>query len=540
MKIDVKKILNIVPDGGKKEPETSAENAENQPQTEQKHTDPESQAEEIQAVQQAEEIQGAQQTEEKPGELDQKQDAEIDQLFDEVLIVEAEQETVMPAEEAIVGEPAAEVIAEPEESREDITEELFDEVLVVGEEQTDEQGISEEVVAEADEPETTEVAAAAETTSEAEEEVQEPETTEVAAAAETVDDTGEAEPTGEPQEPPTGGQERTDDSKRTLSTKILPALKGYGSKYGWITGIAASLVILLLTTFIYTSMIPRDVYATINGETFIYTSQEHTIEGFLEERNIDYCEEDYISKTPETFIYDGISFKLKHAMDYKITADGKTVKHKTLAATVGEALEEEKIKLGERDVVTPALDTPMSDGMTIVVQRVTVKEETVEEPVPFETIEKDDSSMDEGSTKVVTEGQDGLDKVTYEITYIDGVESARTEIARETVTAAVDKVIANGTRINLNGISYSKKLVVKAYAYTGGGRTAMGTKARVGEIAVDPSVIPLGTTVYIEGVGVRRAEDTGGNIKGNTIDIYMSTEAQCRNWGVRYVTIYIQ
>ena len=104
----------------------------------------------------------------------------------------------------------------------------------------------------------------------------------------------------------------------------------------------------------------------------------------------------------------------------------------------------------------------------------------------------------------------------------------------------VNKVVAEGTRFVFDGSSYSRKLTVKAYAYTGGGRTAMGTQARVGEIAVDPSVIPLGTTVYIEGVGERRAEDTGGNIKGNTIDIYMNSEAECRSWGVRYITIYIK
>ena len=47
---------------------------------------------------------------------------------------------------------------------------------------------------------------------------------------------------------------------------------------------------------------------------------------------------------------------------------------------------------------------------------------------------------------------------------------------------------------------------MKAYSYTGGGRTAMGTKARVGEIAVDPRVIPLGSRVYIEASvpGLRR------------------------------------
>ena len=67
----------------------------------------------------------------------------------------------------------------------------------------------------------------------------------------------------------------------------------------------------------------------------------------------------------------------------------------------------------------------------------------------------------------------------------------------------------------------------------------MGTRARVGEIAVDPRVIPLGSKVYIEGVGARIAEDTGGNIKGNTIDIYMNSVAECRKWGARTVTIYI-
>ena len=46
--------------------------------------------------------------------------------------------------------------------------------------------------------------------------------------------------------------------------------------------------------------------------------------------------------------------------------------------------------------------------------------------------------------------------------------------------------------------------------------------------------------MYIEGVGARRAEDTGGNIVGNTIDIYMGSNAECISWGARYVTIYIK
>lgn len=311
-------------------------------------------------------------------------------------------------------------------------------------------------------------------------------------------------------------------------------------RYGWCTGIAAAFAILLAVTLIYTTLTPREVYATINDKEFKFTTKEYTVEEFLQDEKIAFCEEDYISMPLTTYIYDGMEIQIDHATDFEVTADGKTKKYKTLDNTVQEALDDAGIKLRDRDIVTPSLDAFMTQDIHIVVQRVEVKQEVVEEAIPFQTVTRNDSSLKEGTTKVATQGQEGKDQVTYEVTYIDGVEASRTELARQSVTAAVDEVIAKGTRIDYNGKTYSRKLVVKAYAYTGGGRTAMGTRARVGEIAVDRSVIPLGTNVYIEGVGARRAEDTGGNIKGNTIDIYMDSEAECRRWGVRYVTIYIQ
>lgn len=311
-------------------------------------------------------------------------------------------------------------------------------------------------------------------------------------------------------------------------------------QYGWQAGLAAAFIILIAVVFIYTTMIPREVNATINGEDFTFSSKAHTVESFLEEEGIEFCEEDYLSLSPDAFIYDGISLEIKHATDFKVTADGKTKSYKSLANTVEEALDDVNIEVGDKDIVEPGLESMLTEDMEVVVKRVEIKTATVEEKTSFKTVTKDDSSLDEGTTKVVTKGVKGTDKVTYEIKYIDGKEVSRKEIKRKTVKKPVNKVVANGTRINYNGQTYSRKLVVKAYAYTGGGRTAMGTAARVGEIAVDPSVIPLGSNVYIEGVGARRAEDTGGNIKGNTIDIYMNTQSECISWGARYVTIYIQ
>lgn len=315
---------------------------------------------------------------------------------------------------------------------------------------------------------------------------------------------------------------------------------GFWKLYGSLVAIGAAFVVLLVSMFAYTNLVPRHVSVTIDGHSQEITTYEHTVAGILTDQGIPYFEEDYLSTPPTGFIHDGMKFKLVHAADFKVTADGETVKCKSLKKTVGEALEDKGYKIGKKDIVTPSVETPLTDGANITVQRVKVKKITVKEKVPFNKVTQNDTAMNEGESKLLTEGKNGRDKVVYEVTYIDGKEAARTEISRETIKPAVDEVTAVGTRINYNGKSYSRKLVVKAYSYTGGGTTAMGTRARVGEIAVDPRVIPLGTNVYIEGVGARRAEDTGGNIKGNTIDIYMDTQAECIRWGVRYVTIYIE
>lgn len=91
---------------------------------------------------------------------------------------------------------------------------------------------------------------------------------------------------------------------------------------------------------------------------------------------------------------------------------------------------------------------------------------------------------------------------------------------------------------------YRKVLSMTATAYTGGTLTAMGLKPvrnpnGISTIAVDPSVIPLGSKVYIPGYGYAIASDTGGAIKGDIIDLYMNSEAACNSWGRRPVTVYI-
>lgn len=98
----------------------------------------------------------------------------------------------------------------------------------------------------------------------------------------------------------------------------------------------------------------------------------------------------------------------------------------------------------------------------------------------------------------------------------------------------------NWEKMTVEATGYSSYEAGDELAGQWGGLTAMGTKARVGVVAVDPNVIPLGTTIYIPSIDATFvAEDTGSAIKGSKIDIFMRTLAECNNWGRRSIEIYV-
>ena len=95
--------------------------------------------------------------------------------------------------------------------------------------------------------------------------------------------------------------------------------------------------------------------------------------------------------------------------------------------------------------------------------------------------------------------------------------------------------LSDGTQLSYRAV-YSG--TATGYTHTGH-NTATGTVPAYGTIAVDPSVIPLGTRMYIPGYGYGVARDTGGAIKGTRIDLFFDSYAQAIRWGRRSVTIYI-
>ncbi len=85
-----------------------------------------------------------------------------------------------------------------------------------------------------------------------------------------------------------------------------------------------------------------------------------------------------------------------------------------------------------------------------------------------------------------------------------------------------------------------RTLTVTATGYAINGRTATGVPTGWGIVAVDPSVIPLGTRMSIPGYGSGVAADTGSAVRGATIDLWFPTLAQARAWGRRTVTITLR
>lgn len=200
--------------------------------------------------------------------------------------------------------------------------------------------------------------------------------------------------------------------------------------------------------------------------------------------------------------------------------------------------------------------------MEITITKVKQDEVKEEESISFETEEKEDSSLEKGKTKTETEGKEGTVVKTYKVTYENGEESDREMIDEKVVEEAQNKVVKVGTKEKKQEVkatptstssssstpSGGKEMTMEATAYGPdcagcSGISATGMNLKNGSpkvIAVDPSVIPLGSRVWVEGYGEAIAGDTGGAIKGNIIDVLYPSEAQAASeWGRRTVKVKI-
>ena len=119
-------------------------------------------------------------------------------------------------------------------------------------------------------------------------------------------------------------------------------------------------------------------------------------------------------------------------------------------------------------------------------------------------------------------------------------EARTVEITAATPPVATSAVSSESIEVAAAAPSSGERtLTVSATGYALKGRTATGVYTAPGIVAVDPSVIPLGTRMTIPGYGVGIAADTGSAVQGNIIDLWFPTVEQALQWGRRTVTIVL-
>ncbi len=290
-----------------------------------------------------------------------------------------------------------------------------------------------------------------------------------------------------------------------------------------------------------------------------------TVGDALERAGITLGANDTVSPNVGDTLSSGDKIVVTRRYNITINADGQQITKLMEGGTVGDALIEAGVLLGEHDVVNVGRHISLYEGMNINVSRVSYRTVTAEETIPFEVISKPTDTLYKGITQIETAGKDGLQKVEKREKLVDGVVVETEILSSQVITEPVAQVVQEGTKVkpssyatvmadgsvyDQNGVkvNYSKYLTGKCTAYTSnGGYTSTGAKAAKGLVAVDPKVIPYGTKLFIcseDGktvYGYATAADTGGAMLSGRIlvDLYYDTVAECYQFGVRNMRVYI-
>jgi len=304
---------------------------------------------------------------------------------------------------------------------------------------------------------------------------------------------------------------------------------------------------VLLVIFGYAAylVIEKDVTIVVDGAATQVKTLKSDVTSVLEEENIKLYPKDLITPGLASKLEEGQVISITRAFNVTLAVDGKETSVLTLPKTVQEILDQSNIILGEKDIVEPALSALVDKNTNLIsINRITEELITKKESIAFRVEQKEDTTLERGIRRIIQQGKDGIKENTIKITYKDGTEINREIVGAEILKEPKNQVISQGVLqyASRGGtrFEFSKAIEATATAYTHtGNRTSTGTNPKVGTIAVDPSVIPMGSKLYVEGYGFGRAEDIGSAIKGNRIDIFLETEQECRRWGRRPVKVYI-
>lgn len=358
-----------------------------------------------------------------------------------------------------------------------------------------------------------------------------------------------------------------------------------------ITSIIAVITILVITTGTVFTVSAKEINITeidefngTNETKTVYTFKGASVREILDKHDLDISENDKLNVPIDKEIADKEDIVIKRGKEITIVADGVESGAIVTKADAHDALVEAGYIPSETDEISVNYGDDLKSGDRIDLVTVSNTEDVINEEIAPETEYVDDPDLPEGETRVIDEGCAGVREIRSSVIYRSGAEFYRevisdvvTEEPRKTVIAVGTKpepVVApaiatfagnsggfTGTGTSggsgssggvVDGMSYSRRIDMTATAYStspaengGYSVSAMGSPLGYGIVAVDPSVIPLGSTVYVTSAdgswsyGIASAEDTGGAIKGNRIDLCYESAGDASLFGRRGCVVYI-
>lgn len=308
----------------------------------------------------------------------------------------------------------------------------------------------------------------------------------------------------------------------------------------------------------------KQVAITIDEEETSLWTTKSDVQEVLKEAGIEVTKHDKIKPALNEKLGEDQQITIDKAYEFKLVDGGEEKKYWSTSTTIGDFLNKEEIELDDLDRVEGELDSEIKPGSIVEIVRVEKENTTVEEEEKFTVETKSDNSLLKGREKVVQKGKKGVIAREYEIVKENGKEVSRSLVNEETIKAPTKQIVAVGTKTVVadagtasatqtvsrdnSAPASGKEFYVTATAYTAGcngcsGITATGMNLNANPnlkvIAVDPSVIPLGSKVWVEGYGYAVAGDTGGAIKGNRIDLHVPSKQEAFNFGRRQVKIKV-
>ncbi len=280
-----------------------------------------------------------------------------------------------------------------------------------------------------------------------------------------------------------------------------------------------------------------------------------TVGQALQEHGVRLTLGDAVQPGLQTAIVPGMAITIERSFPVDIRVDGQLIRTRSRAESVAGVLGQEEVSLVGQDRVAPDLDASPRPGGVIRVIRVREEYEVEFEPIPFSRISVPDRELEIDHTRVVHEGQPGINKRRYRVLYEDNQEVERVLEDAWAEQAPITRTVAYGTKIVIRTletpdgpIEYWRKIRAYAVSYKPAsagrsadhpryGYTALGWKVTKGVVAVDPTVIPLRSRMYVPGYGLAWAADTGGGVKGKLIDLgFEDTNYESWHW---WVDIYL-